>query len=120
MRWRPAECGRGVAAYAAVGAERIDRRAVAPICDRLLRGPGLRGAETKLCRNGLDDLAERLLAALDIEERAGRRFGERQLVKRRDVGDMDIRPAVQSAPDVTGDAGRLGLAGERRHLHALR
>src|SRR5262245_554630 len=41
-------------------------------------------------------------------------------IERRDIGDMHIRPAVQSASDVTRDAGRLGLRHERGDLDAPR
>ena len=39
---------------------------------------------------------------------------------RRDIGDMHIRPTVQSASDVTRDAGRCGLAHERGNLDTSR
>jgi hypothetical protein len=86
----------------------------------LLGRPGLRGGETKAGGDGFGDLAERRLAAFDIHESAGRRFRQRKGIKRRDIGDMHIRPTVQPTSDVRHHTGCLGLAHKRRNLHALR
>jgi hypothetical protein len=51
MRRRPAESSYGLAANAAVGAEREHRHVVAPCHDGFIGGPGLGSAEAKLGRN---------------------------------------------------------------------
>src|SRR5262245_62243746 len=86
----------------------------------MLGGPGLWSAEAKPGRNGLRDFSQRLFAALDVHECAGGCFRDGQRIKRRDIGDMYIRPTVQSASDVPCDPGCLGLARERGDLDALR
>src|SRR3981081_4963888 len=64
------------------------------------------------CTDSLDRLFHTAnLVEGDIVEHecAGGCFRESQCIKRRNIGDMHIRPTVQSASDVTRDPGCLGL-----------
>src|SRR6516164_62475 len=116
---RPSELGCGLAAHPAVRAEREHRHVAAPDRDCLLGREGLCGAKAKARRDGACDLAQRLLAALDVHECARWCLRDGQCVERRHIRDMHVRPAVESPPDVPSDAGCPGLAHERRNLDAL-
>jgi len=101
---QPAEISRCPAAHAAVGAKREHGYVAAPGCDCLLGAPRLRRAKAKTRRDGCGDFTQRLLAALDVHERASGRFGERQEVKRCDIGDVHVGPSVEPASDIAHDA----------------
>ena len=62
----------------------------------------------------------RFLAAFDIDKAARRRLRQRQRIKRRDVANVHVRPAIFATADVTRYPRCPRLLYQRRNLHALR
>ena len=105
MPRRPARQRAGpFSANAAVRPKGIDRPFKAPFLYCVIDGPRLRCASSEPLADGTDHVPERGFAVLGEQERTGRHLLEREQVQRGDIVDMDVRPDIEAAPDMAGDA----------------